>query len=1127
MKLTPGQEKAVVTEGRDIAILAGAGSGKTRVLVERTAHLALRDENPLPLSSFLAITFTEKAAREMKQRLAARFAESDRPEARAEVEWAWVATIHGFCSRLLRENAVEAGVDPAFRVLDAAQSSTLLREVLADVAEARSASHPEEHEAVLRLGVSEPRLVDELLDFLETLRTAGVAPREAPVPPPEPAALREEIAAIVAAVEGLAPLLAAAPAKSREKAETALAALPPLRDLAGADDPPFAAVREALEAFAGAVNLSLSKDLKEVLKPVKQELVPAAIRTAAEAFARPSLLALRELLAAVDEEYTARKDELGVLDFSDLERRTLALLESSEEVRETIRSRFAQILVDEYQDVNPVQARIVGRIRGEGNHFAVGDVKQSIYGFRGAEPSIFAARAEEAGEEGRIVLPENFRSTPGLVEFANHCFSRLFAGDRLVAWTDMVAAADYELPEAPEVEVLLTGGENAREAREAEATAIARRIRRLVDGEELPLGRAGERRGRPARFGDVAVLFRALTDVKTYERAFEELDVPFYVVKGRGFFQAREMIDLIRLLRTVANPRDEVSLAAALRSPFGGMTDDGLLALAAARRGGGGCLADLLESKDGPEGLGDRDREAWGRFAALHGRLRRRAARGTLRSVVETALEESGYGTAVWLQRGGRRRAANLRKALPLADSFEGLFDLPAFLAALEDFRAREVRETEAPTGGEQEDVVRILTIHAAKGLEFPVVFLPDLGRKPVVQAPPLLLGAERIAARIAEEPGASPCDTAGWYAEKEARASREAAERLRLLYVAVTRAEERLVLSARDDAPGTGSFQEVLGTVLDFGADRMPFGPSGRFAEVIRPGRERPPTRRITVAGPNLERLAKAEPLTPPPEEHRRRARELLARADRPRPPAGLTAYENTVSELLQFADCRACWYERYALGLREEWEEPAPDEGDGTAPGADELPPNERGSLVHEVLRLHDPHGSDPLEDLVARRTGDDPRLAADVLAMVRSFYESDAGAEVLAAPPERVRREVPFLVRWPVPGRRLGLLFRGQLDLLYPRPDGALRILDYKTGGPGRAYEIQLAAYARALREMDGGEVQAALVYLRPDRPAREETIALGPELSARVEAEAAAFAACLESGTRPTEHTCVNR
>jgi len=1135
VNLTSDQERAVAVTGIDMCVRAGAGSGKTRVLIERAVRLLTREEDPLRLSEILAITFTEKASLQMKVRLADELEKHRGPAARAQVQWAWVGTIHGFCARLLRENAVEAEVDPAFAVLDEERARALLTEVFDATAADWTSKRRGDLGLLARIDLPEP--ARDILRLYAVIRGAGVAPTDLVVARLDPEEARAHLTQCVQGLETVRDLLPGVTPAGRRVAEEALRRLPVLEN-ALLNPPDLPAFESILADFWKAVPLRMKGELKEVLKAVKEEFLPGALAAIAGEWVAPAIGVLREFIVDLDRRYRGLKDETGVLDFTDLESRALDLLSRHPEVREGIAGRFRQILVDEYQDVNPLQEKIIRLLRSPGNHFAVGDVKQSIYGFRHAEPGLFKACAEEAGEEGTVDLAVNFRSSPGLVEFTNHCFGKLFEPQELVEWGDMDAGADYLPATQPEVEIMLTEGESIEDYRAREARALAGRIREIVDGGEFTLRRGSERQGERVGYRDIAILFRALGDLKTYERALEDHDVPYYVVKGGGYYQAREVVDLLDLLRIVHNPRDEIALAAVLRSPFGGLSDDALLALALARSKEG-RMADLLYAEEPTADLLPDDLEKWSRFRALFLDLRDLAGRVPLRELVMTAIRRSGYGDAVWLLRGGRRHVANFRKALALAESFEGVTDLAGFVSALKDLKSREVRETEAPTGGEAEDVVRILTVHGAKGLEFPVVFLPDLSRGAPNTAIPIHFNYDAIAVKALSTTGARHATPAHSRGEEE-RKRREVQESLRVLYVAMTRAEEHLVLLAREERDGKGSAGSfcALQSALEIGPEEAPFGTFGRVARVIRPvAAEEPMKFRVALATRHRAQLSAGDSLQISGEEEIAWARRMLSRVEFMPPLPDGTCYQNTISELLLYASCPRCYHDRYVLGIPRDFEEATRDSMGEDRPepaGSDELPATadllatSRGIAVHEVLRVYDPHRKEELETVARRRLdalrpgGLPDDFTEDVIRMVRSFYESETGREVLAADPELVRREMPFFVRWEIEDPGIAdLLLRGQIDLLYPRPNGGLALVDYKTGHSKAArYEVQLRAYARALNMFNEERVtDAGLVYLSPTAPARYVPINLDDQGDRELDEVAASFSRDLRRGFGP--------
>lgn len=1092
MRLTADQRRAVRTTGRDLCVVAGAGSGKTTVLAERFLHLVL--EEGARVDRVLALTFTERAAVEMRERVARRFGERGRHDLRRETAVAWIGTFHGFCARLLKENAIEAGVDPAFAVLAEAEAGVLLeraRQAVVDrrLAEDPAALAPLAHLATGFEGLEEAvsRLLDRCRGLDRTLDEVFAGASAAPDEGPGLEVLRRALGALRA---GLATYSDA----GRIRAEKVLAA------------------GEEVEETAAAVNLQCGGKAKEDLRAVR-EAAAAVLEARIGVRAAPAARALAGFLADLDAAYAAERADRGALDFHDLERSALALLRGNPEVREEVRSRFDHLLVDEYQDTNPVQEALLGLLRTPGRLFVVGDPKQAIYGFRGADRGGFERALAAAGEEGRIPLRENFRSRPEILAFANALLGPAFAsgGAEQAEWQALVPASEFDAKEAPSVEVHLVGtatGESAADLRVREAALVAERLRALVDG----------------RWGDAAVLLRSTTDLKVYERALAERSIPCQVVGGRGFFEAREVVDLANLLEAVENPRRELPLAAALRSPFGGMDDDALLALAAERRRRKCSLGEVLLA-GGPltvPGLAPAARrrleEFRGRFRALLA-LRRR---GRLGEVVGLALDDPGFALSALLRRNGRQRAANLRKVRALARVFEedGAGGLGEFVRAVRRLRLREERETEAPLASE--DAVSLLTVHQAKGLEWPVVCVPDCGRIPPAVREGVLVEEGEAAISLRGRDGTER--TAGWRRLAEGRKARDAAESLRVLHVAVTRAKEHLVLSAVRPrkgggpwihailaAAGEGAFPEATGTrEVPLPADPPVRILCGTVVEEA-PARGRRPVavfethRRRFLAGRGVrsrlpagdrDEIARAVASLPPP----------------PPPPDG-TPYLATVSALLDFEHDPDLYRRRHVLGVpdlppRQESRPGDDDEEHGglAAAGPHGVPRRISGVAVHAVLGSLDFAGDGAAAVRRAARARlrealeEEPPAAAveEVAGWVEAFRASPLGRECAAAAGRGgLHREVPFLLK------REGVLLRGQVDLLLRDGDGRWTVADYKAsprpgkgeGGKSRRYGRQVRLYAEALAAVLGTPpARGLLVYLEDS--ARPVAVDLAP-------------------------------
>ena len=737
--LTDEQEQAVARRREPLLLAAGAGSGKTSVLVERFVRAVLDDG--LACGRILAITFTERAAGELRERVRERFLALGEREAARDTEAAFVGTFHGFCARLLRTHPLMAGLDPDFTILD---------EDLARRMRDRA------------FGIA-------LGDFL-----AG-----------EPTEAVDLVAAYGADRVGAMVQGVYAELRGRGQGRPRL---------------PSSRGRAARFSEPGSARAHDGPDAEQ------------ASAAADAAGARVAAL-LDELVGGFGRSYEELKRTRGAVDFDDLELRARELLETEESVRGTWSERFELLMVDEFQDTNPRQLAILAALE-RGNLFTVGDELQSIYGFRDADVELFRARRAELAERGgSLQLTGNFRSRAPLLEVVNTVF-----GDRLQGgYTPLLAGRQESGGRGsgdraePLVELLLSsrrGWEAAEQPaegiappsagtgvprwREAEARMLAERVAELVDSGW-------------AHPGDVAVLLRAVGDLDSYERALQDCGLKTIAAVG-GFWGGQQVGDLLAYLRALANPLDELGLYATLASPLVGLSSDGLVLLArAARASGRGQIwatvqagAEELYSR-----LGARDGDALVAFRARFERERRAMPRRTIAQLIERAIDDSGYRTHVLGLDWAERRLANVHKLLRLARRFEASEgrDLRGFL----DHVAHQLQlgsgpEPDGPVAGVEPDAVRLMSIHSAKGLEFPVVCIADLGRAQNLGVPDLLVDGDRVGLRLVRLDGAEATPALDFQALCEERKRAQAEEEDRILYVGMTRARERLLLSGAVD---------------------------------------------------------------------------------------------------------------------------------------------------------------------------------------------------------------------------------------------------------------------------------------------------------------------------------------
>jgi ATP-dependent exoDNAse (exonuclease V) beta subunit len=1051
MNLNPEQQQAVEARGL-VFVSAGAGTGKTRVLVERFAR-AVCDEG-IDVESILVITYTEKAAGELRSRIRARLVERGRADLARALDGAWISTIHGFCHRLLRSHPFAAGVDPRFRVLDESQGRVLRGEAFEA---ALTAFCADDDPARLRLlavyGADGLRRM--LTGVYETLRSAG----------------RELVLEL-----GERPSLAARVEELQEAARC-------LADDAGAGGVAGETARQALILLETDARADRLYDLADLRLRGERAATYEEARRAVEQAALDELAAndrdlLQELLNAFAVAYQEAKDRESALDFEDLQLRARDLLRSDAAIREREQLRFRSIMVDEFQDTNRLQCELIDLIAAPGHceRFFVGDEFQSIYGFRHADVQVFRERRAQAGA-GVLPLTMNYRSRPELLAVVNHLFRADFGEE----YQPLTASRDFPDPVfGPPVELLVTDKSSYSGTdvhwRRGEARAIARRIRDLIEaGDATP--------------GEIVLLFAAGTDAEWYEEELRALGVATYRSTGRGYFGQQQVVDLLAYLRLLRNRYDDEALVTVLASPLVGISNDALVLLrrAAPKR----PLFVALE-RDLPEAFPERDVQLLRAFRQRYDRLTAALARLSLERLCERILSEHDYDLAVLAQWDGRRRYANLRKLARLARSYEELRgpDVEGFVRFVRDQEAVGSRELEAVAEEEGGDAVRLLTIHAAKGLEFKVVVVADAGRD---KAPPasdeiLALSDGRFGFRVADPITSKRRGAYAYEAVQEARKAEERAERLRLYYVAMTRAIDRLIVSGSIDRERASDEATPIGWVLGrLEAAQEIEEAAGEPLELEREGarvilrvdrhtEEPAPVVEVATQDGQLALFEDAGggalpalvPALPP-------------LVDVPAPPLHRVR-RLSFSALALFERCSYRYYAERVIGMR-------PTDERAAAPGTPGLAATEIGDAVHRLLELVNLQEPLPPDDVVGLVRGWYPSATEEeverVGAFVRSYCESELARRVATLPD--VRPERPFAFEHD------GVLLHGRLDVLQIDGERAL-VVDYKTnsldeGTPEEIlendYRLQRLVYALACFRAGAPEVEVVYHFLeRPD-------------------------------------------
>ncbi|MEK6767107.1 MAG: UvrD-helicase domain-containing protein, partial [Planctomycetota bacterium] len=472
------------------------------------------------------------------------------------------------------------------------------------------------------------------------------------------------------------------------------------------------ALLNKVKGVHSSINLQLSKDVKEACSSLRHEL-ENLIGLLAEDYSTSIKMVLRDFLVNFDVAYSERKKAESLIDFTDLEVKTIELLENKKYIADEIKQKFKYILVDEFQDISRLQKTIIDLIRGKDNLFIVGDEKQSIYGFRNADVEIFQDIQRNADPESLISLIENFRSRPQVLDFINHIFDRLWPDNSIgqeegqdevqlssADSTQLKAGAEFSDKPFPSIEIIVAEGKDKTEARKWESMEIAKRIKEIVEKGEIRITNKRERE-RNISYRDFAILFRSTTDIKLYEHSLSHLDVPYYVISGRGFFNTTEITDLINLLKVIESPLDEITLAAVLKSPFVGIDDDALFWLAdyAHNNNGKKLLYQAMDEVGAIKEIEAQSRDRIIQFTQFLNEVQGIKPRISLWNLISFILRKTEFQPKMLLFSNGKKRYANLMKIVELCknqEDFEPL-TLRDFIEIVEGYKFREIRESEAP----------------------------------------------------------------------------------------------------------------------------------------------------------------------------------------------------------------------------------------------------------------------------------------------------------------------------------------------------------------------------------------------------------------------------------------------
>ncbi len=1086
----------------DCCVRASAGTGKTYLLVERFIRL-LKTKNEegcfLKPENILALTFSEKGAEEMRRRITARITEeitkiNDNPggkEAaklakhflycRRRISQAYISTIHSFCARVLRENPIEAGIDPHFEILDAPRSAALQKKALEQFLLAGLRSRDT---AILRLAYrygfdSDFRYDNSLVNIVEALRplirAAGISDSKELLSEYRKTlrGAAEKLSLLkTTAMENLASLETAATTEKRmEKFHCLEKDIPLLNPKADLRDGRAVSLLNMLVACTKNWRLKGDDDLtlgnvKTALEEYRGLIVSSMASESAEQVCG--------LLYRFHRYMETDVKGKGRLDFDDLQEITLQLFRRNRAVKAIYRETFSHLLVDEYQDLNGIQKKILDQLApaGEGRLFIVGDAKQAIYGFRGGDFQLFEDAAGQIEKGGGKVFQINInrRANVGIIDFAN----RLFGKHHKKIFKSEDASGPLRPPSPiPPVERISIEAENlkADDCRYAEADLIASRIQGIID-EGMEIEENGQTR--PARFGDVAILFRKFTILPIYESALNRAGIRHVIHKGEGFYQSQEVAELISILLYLDNPADTVSWVAAIRSPYCGCSDATLLKLR--KRPDGRIMepaAYLRRPEAPPDVTNDLERQKFAEFMEWFVPLAKAKDRMNVSEIIETVLDKSRISGILGAQPGGLQKVANVLKFIETARVMEreSGITLKNFVKRMSDLYESGAREPQALIASEEPHAVKIMTIHQSKGLEFPIVFLADVDSGVAAFRGSAAFNSRRgVAVRHVDTDSLETCEGKVFQEIKQANAEKAQADASRLFYVACTRARDRLVISGAEMKRGSSGFAEQANKVHSESPELFYEPPAGG-----------------AVPDAKEDEKCAYDILSQTPQTYDAKKPPAVERISEKPAETGRKLFFS-VSSITAFARCPHEYFFGRLCGI-------APPGKSGGAPNKKGRNNIETGAGVHAALERAD-FASDKTrylacveKELEQRLPGTDARFRKKIAGELLALRALPLFAKLRAGRLMEVGREIPFTARLGSPP----FFVDGKIDLLLKDEARIPTIVDYKySAGPGDASaRFQLELYALAVSgELPAEKIRCALVYLKNRQPSAVE-------------------------------------
>lgn len=1201
MAWTNEQQAAIDSRGQTLLLSAAAGSGKTAVLVERIIRRLLDKEYPIDITELLVVTFTKAAAAEMRDRIGTALmkalSETKNPRVERQLALlpsAQISTLHAFCQHVIRKYFYAIDLDPAFSIAGEEELNLLRRQVLEDVF---LSYYEDDEKASILYPLADmfgsDRGDDILMDTVSRMYTYA---RSLAWPEHwlKEAARAYDVApdAVIDDMVWAGPIKDAVRRILEEDARLYDGVLYHLRQreaFAPACDTfvaEQAALRQAAQArswndlsrFVRAIDFPRLKSLRKLsdddkavwerCKKVRDDVKKDVIKTLQAVYfsatpeewldgmraMKPIMDGLVTLTLDFAKAYGAAKKEKGWIDFSDLEHFCLQILlapDASPEhpvpsaAAEELRSQYEEVFIDEYQDTNGVQELITRLVSSEDNRFMVGDIKQSIYRFRLADPTLFLEKYQSFSRDEKAVqrcidLGRNFRSVPVVLDAVNAVFSRAMTaeaagmdyGEREKLYAGRQAPDDERWVGGPvEVDIVPTPNDEEDDdgstAFEKECRFIAGRI-----GELLASGRMAARKDgtlEPLSYRHIVVLLRSMAGkADVLIQALQEGGIPSYAEQSGGYFAAVEVQVMLALLRCIDNPEQDLAMAAVLRSPLVGLDET---ALAGVRLAGDGTLWQNLPAfvASLPDGVDEK--EDLQQFMAAFDSWRTYSRRHGVAELLQRLYDDTAYVDFVGAMPGGDVRQANLKALYDRARQYEeaGFRGLFRYLQLMDKMKEDGLDLAPAKVVSEKEDVVRIMSIHKSKGLEFPVVFVADMGKafnRRDTQDQILFHNRLGIGLKQYDPEWRMSYPTLIWSGIAAQLRWEGTAEEERILYVAMTRARDQLILTGHSShidrdwqrwtsrlnpAQAKSYFDWVMPAAL------APFGAKAD-ADYARPGAAwqdavwQVRIARAVPAGTVEEGAYDGEPRL-----------EALRRGDLTGTPvpswldeqlSWQYAYPQAVRTAAKFSvsEIKRRYQELHSDELQDEAALSVPAAAViPTAPGEDDafaaLPPwlageeaavsgAQRGTALHKALQYITPAADQTTATLRREidafvRHGLLSREEAKLVyvPVLAAFCQSDIGRRMAESP--ELHREYPFTVLLaggdPLPEAETGeqILIQGVIDCLF-REDDAWILVDYKSDRLETAdafrsrYAVQLALYKRAVEQITHRPVEETYIY-----------------------------------------------